>query len=93
MAKARTKRRTHNKGDQNAAKAASDRTPKSMVIRIGAGEVGSSVSQLVKDMRQVMEPNTAARLKVRRFHNYTFLLLPSIYLESRANSRLFFSLL
>lgn len=37
-----------------------------MVIRVGAGEVGSSVSQLVKDMRLVMEPGTAARLKERK---------------------------
>ncbi len=37
-----------------------------MVIRIGAGEVGSSVSQLVADVRRVMEPGTASRLKERR---------------------------
>lgn len=42
------------------------RTPKSMIIRIGAGEVGPSVSQLVKDVRSMMEPGTAARLKERR---------------------------
>lgn len=35
-----------------------------MVIRVGAGEVGSSVSQLVKDVRRMMEPETASRLKV-----------------------------
>jgi hypothetical protein len=35
-----------------------------MVIRIGAQEVGSSVSQLVQDVRHVMEPDTAVRLKV-----------------------------
>ena len=35
-----------------------------MVIRMGAGEVGSSVSQLVKDVRAMMEPGTASRLKV-----------------------------
>ena len=46
-----------------------DGKPKSMVIRMGAGEVGASVSQLVKDMRQVMEPDTAVRLKVL----YTFM--------------------
>jgi ribosome biogenesis protein SSF1/2 len=40
--------------------------PKSMVIRIGAGEVGSSVSQLAADVRRVMEPGTASRLKERR---------------------------
>jgi ribosome biogenesis protein SSF1/2 len=37
-----------------------------MVIRIGAGEVGSSVSQLAIDVRKVMEPGTASRLKERR---------------------------
>ena len=37
-----------------------------MVIRIGAGEVGPSVSQLVKDVRSMMEPGTASRLKERR---------------------------
>ena len=37
-----------------------------MVIRIGAGEIGPSVSQLVKDFRAMMEPNTASRLKERR---------------------------
>lgn len=42
------------------------RIPKSMVIRMGGSDVGSSVSQLVRDMRQVMEPHTASRLKERR---------------------------
>lgn len=37
-----------------------------MVIRIGAGEVGPSVSQLVKDVRTMMEPDTAGRLKERK---------------------------
>jgi ribosome biogenesis protein SSF1/2 len=37
-----------------------------MVIRIGAGEVGSSISQLAADVRKVMEPGTASRLKERR---------------------------
>lgn len=43
-----------------------DRSPKSMVIRIGSEDVGSSVKQLVHDMRQVMQPDTAGRLKERR---------------------------
>lgn len=43
-----------------------ERTPKSMVIRMGASDVGPSVTQLVKDMRSVMEPHTASRLKVCR---------------------------
>lgn len=67
MARRRVKRRTHAGAKTGAANGGTDagsNTPKSMVLRIGAGEVGSSVSQLVKDVRQVMEPNTASRLKV-----------------------------
>lgn len=63
MARRRTKKRTHVRV-QNAS-GSSMNSPKSMVIRIGAGEVGSSVSQLVKDFRLMMEPDTASRLKVR----------------------------
>ncbi|GAB7350532.1 hypothetical protein MBLNU459_g1119t1 [Dothideomycetes sp. NU459] len=72
MAKRRVKKRTHvgAKGTAPAAGAGptkpGERTPKSMVIRIGAGEVGPSVSQLVKDVRSMMEPGTASRLKERR---------------------------
>ncbi len=74
MAKRRTKKRTHapaanpnrNKASAAANPQASTSEPKSMVIRIGAGEVGSSVSQLVSDVRRVMEPGTASRLKERR---------------------------
>jgi len=50
----------------SAPKKSGDRKPQSMVIRIGAGEVGPSVSQLVKDLRLVLEPGTASRLKERR---------------------------
>ncbi|KAI1260599.1 Brix domain-containing protein [Xylariaceae sp. FL1019] len=71
MAKPRSKKRTHvgannpkHKAPLTGRSAVND--PKSMVIRIGAGEVGSSVSQLAKDVRQVMEPRTASRLKERR---------------------------
>ncbi|KAI9709720.1 MAG: hypothetical protein M1820_003122 [Bogoriella megaspora] len=42
------------------------RIPKSMVVRIGAGEVGPSISQLVKDVREMVEPHTASRLKERK---------------------------
>ncbi|KAK4213673.1 ribosome biogenesis protein SSF1 [Rhypophila decipiens] len=73
MAKRRTKKRTHaganaQKGSQgaNLNGHANMKDPKSMVIRIGAGEVGSSVSQLVTDVRRVMEPGTASRLKERK---------------------------
>jgi ribosome biogenesis protein SSF1/2 len=72
MARRRSKRRTH-VGAKNPANNpdavnghASSKDPKSMVIRIGAGEVGSSVSQLATDVRRVMEPGTASRLKERR---------------------------
>ena len=68
MAKRRVKKRTHvppqsvagaKPGPGNASK-----SPKSMVIRMGAGEIGPSVSQLVRDVRLMMEPDTASRLKV-----------------------------
>ncbi|KAJ4488416.1 Brix domain-containing protein [Lentinula aciculospora] len=58
----RRKTRTHLKGE--TAKDASDSSaPKSFIIK--HGQVGSSISQLVRDMRKVMEPNTASRLKER----------------------------
>jgi len=71
MAKRRHKRRTHVGANNPVSSAALNghadrRNPKSMVIRIGAGEVGSSVSQLATDVRQVMEPGTASRLKERK---------------------------
>jgi len=69
MARKRTKKRTHvgaNNPETAAAGHATARDPKSMVIRIGAGEVGSSISQLATDVRKVMEPGTASRLKERR---------------------------
>jgi ribosome biogenesis protein SSF1/2 len=59
------KNRTHLKGAaaQSAASEGNDGTPKSFIIK--HGQVGSSLTQLVRDMRKVMEPNTASRLKVR----------------------------
>ncbi|KUJ08121.1 Brix-domain-containing protein [Mollisia scopiformis] len=71
MARRRTKKRTHvgaSNGPTGKAVPTSkaSNSPKSMVIRIGAGEVGPSVSQLVKDVRSMMEPDTASRLKERR---------------------------
>ncbi|KAJ5157434.1 Brix domain-containing protein [Penicillium canariense] len=86
MAKARVKKRTHLRA-QNASAAASgkgsapsmNKTPKSMVIRVGASQVGTSVSQLVKDVRQMMEPDTAVRLKERksnRLRDYTVMAGP-----------------
>jgi len=70
MAKRRVKKRTHAGVKAaipgNAPSKPGDRSPKSMVIRIGASEVGPSVTQLVKDVRGMMEPLTASRLKERR---------------------------
>ncbi|EKG20263.1 hypothetical protein MPH_02380 [Macrophomina phaseolina MS6] len=58
MAKRRVKKRTHVGAavPKNTQKP-NDGSPKSMVIRVGAGEVGSSVSQLVKDMRLERKSN------------------------------------
>ncbi|RAH73565.1 Brix domain-containing protein [Aspergillus aculeatinus CBS 121060] len=71
MAKARTKKRTHVRATNATAAAkggasSMSKTPKSMVIRVGATQVGSSVSQLVKDVRTMLEPDTAVRLKERK---------------------------
>ena len=71
MARRRTKKRTHvgaRNGPANSvtANSSATREPRSMVIRMGAGEVGPSVTQLVKDVRAMMEPGTASRLKERR---------------------------
>ena len=70
MARRRTKKRTHAGArtvpTNGVSTDAMSRSPKTMVIRIGAGEVGPSVSQLVKDVRSMMEPGTASRLKERR---------------------------
>lgn len=70
MARKRNKKRTHVGANNQVVDApvghASARDPKSMVVRIGAGEVGTSISQLATDVRKVMEPGTASRLKERR---------------------------
>ena len=58
----RRKNRTHLK-DAGASSQTQDDVPKSFIIK--HGQVGSSLSQLVRDLRKVMEPNTATRLKVR----------------------------
>ena len=56
----RRKNRTHLKGQKPNN---NDGIPKSFIKK--HGQVGSSLAQLVRDMRKVMEPNTAARLKER----------------------------
>ncbi|EQL03387.1 hypothetical protein G6O67_006269 [Ophiocordyceps sinensis] len=69
MTRRRSKKRTHvgaNNPEADPVGRASASDPKSMVIRMGAGEVGSSISQLAADVRRVMEPGTASRLKERR---------------------------
>ena len=60
------KNRTHLKGTGGNTQTL-DNVPKSFIIK--HGQVGSSLSQLVRDLRKVMEPNTATRLRVRAvFH-------------------------
>ncbi|KAF4615491.1 hypothetical protein D9613_002903 [Agrocybe pediades] len=56
------KNRTHLKNGE-AKEATSTGVPKSIIIK--HGQVGHSLAQLVRDMRKVMEPNTASRLKER----------------------------
>lgn len=65
MGRRGSQRKKQSVADKQAAKKPMEGNPKSMVIRIGAGDVGSSVSQLVQDIRQVMQPDTAVRLKAR----------------------------
>lgn len=55
------KHRTHLKG-ANGTGQAKEGVPKTFIIK--HGPVGTSLTQLVRDLRKVMEPNTAARLKV-----------------------------
>ncbi|KAF2457766.1 Brix domain-containing protein [Lineolata rhizophorae] len=87
MAHGRKKKRTHlgakNTPTGSAAVArskAGGRKPQSMVIRMGgAKQVGPSVSELAKDIRQVMEPGTASRLqerKANRLRDYTTMAGP-----------------
>ena len=43
--------------------------PRSFVIK--HGQVGHSLTQLVRDVRKVMEPNTASRLRVSLYVSLT----------------------
>jgi hypothetical protein len=64
MAKKRVKKRTHVKKVDNPA---DPKIPKSFVIRTGkttADPASSVLAQLVLDVRKIMEPNTATRLRV-----------------------------
>ncbi|KAK1217496.1 rRNA-binding ribosome biosynthesis protein [Marasmius sp. AFHP31] len=59
----RRKNRTHLKGAGAENETAKSSDPKSFIIK--HGQVGSSLTQLVRDFRKVMEPNTASRLRER----------------------------
>ncbi|KAI8998777.1 Brix domain-containing protein [Trametes punicea] len=59
----RRKHRTHLKGGVASNPGSAEGVPKSFVIK--HGQVGSSLTQLVRDVRKVMEPNTASRLRER----------------------------
>ena len=93
MAHPRKKRRTQGQATTPAKTGPGPRPPKSMVIRMGAGEVGTSVSQLTQDFRHVMEPDTATRLKERKANklkDYTAMAGPlgvtHLFLFSRSKS-------
>ncbi|KAL1669339.1 hypothetical protein GGF50DRAFT_123191 [Schizophyllum commune] len=58
-----SKTRTHLKGAGAQAAGAAEGVPKSFVIK--HGQVGTALTTLVRDLRKVMEPNTASRLKER----------------------------
>ncbi|KAG8690572.1 hypothetical protein FRC11_010699 [Ceratobasidium sp. 423] len=63
----RKKNRTHLKGGvaaQGPTDASASGVPKSIVVK--HGQVGPALSQLVRDLRKVMEPNTASRLRERK---------------------------
>ncbi|GAB5587144.1 rRNA-binding ribosome biosynthesis protein [Umbelopsis nana] len=62
MGKRRRKTRTHVRAEEETDP--SKKAPKSFVMRSGA--VGRSVTALVKDVRRMMEPNTATNLKERK---------------------------
>ena len=64
------KNRTHLKGA--GAISQTDNVPKSFIIK--HGQVGSSLSQLVRDLRKVMEPNTATRLRVRAAFRWLYVI-------------------
>ncbi|KAJ1675803.1 rRNA-binding ribosome biosynthesis protein [Spiromyces aspiralis] len=63
MAHKRKKRRTQKKAIEEAEAAERAKVPKSFVVK--SGKVGRSVAALVRDFRQVMEPNTASQLRER----------------------------
>lgn len=98
MAKTRKKRRTTPGGANGLVPGKLGtsnrlRIPQSMVIRMGAADIGSSVSQLVSDFREMVQPYTAARLKERRsnrLRDYTTMAGPlgvtHLFLFSRSEA-------
>jgi ribosome biogenesis protein SSF1/2 len=94
MAKPRRKKRTHMPAtDGTPTSRSGTKRPKSMVIRMGASDIGSSISQLTKDFRAMMEPDTASRLKERkanRLKDYTAMAGPlgvtHLFLFSRSKT-------
>lgn len=78
----RRKTRTHKQPDDGEG----DGLPKSFVVR--HGQVGESVTQLVRDIRKVMEPNTASRLKVRIPLEKIIVLLYDRVSQERARNKL-----
>ncbi|KAG5440407.1 hypothetical protein PCK2_000540 [Pneumocystis canis] len=63
MAKRRKKKRTHVRKNEELLNL---HVPKSMVIRTKTSDIGSSISQLTRDIRRIMEPYTATRLRERK---------------------------
>lgn len=63
MARGSNRRRKQSVADKRARP--QDSTPKSMVVCMGS-ETGGAITQLSRDMRHVLEPDTAVRLKERR---------------------------
>ena len=66
--------------------------PSSLVVRMGAGDIGTSVSQLALDFREAVQPHTAARLKERKsnkLRDYTTMAGPlgvtHLFLFSRSD--------
>ncbi|KAJ2504346.1 rRNA-binding ribosome biosynthesis protein [Coemansia sp. RSA 2049] len=60
MGHGRKKRRTHVAPTQEDI----EKTPKSLVVK--SGNIGRTVAELVSDVRRVMQPNTAAKLRERK---------------------------
>lgn len=98
MAKARKKKRTQPISGNGVAPGKPGQSnrmnvPQSMVIRMGAGNVGTSITQLAADFREVVQPHTAARLRERksnRLRDYTTMAGPlgvtHLFLFSRSET-------